>query len=47
VYGLKKVKDEGQQYLSFQFARSWFDDMEDDEGGANSPKAVDPDDDEN
>jgi len=44
VYGLKNVKDEGQQYMTIQFTRSWFD--EDDTDGANTPKAVDPDDDD-
>jgi hypothetical protein len=34
VYGLKNVKDEGQQYMSIHFARSFFDDFEDDAGKA-------------
>jgi hypothetical protein len=43
VYGLKNVKDEGQQYMTVSFARSFFDE---DEDGANTPGAVDPDDDD-
>jgi hypothetical protein len=44
VYGLKNVKDEGQQYMSIQFARSFFDDV--DEGAGPAAPGGD-DDDEN
>jgi hypothetical protein len=46
VYGLKNVKDEGQQYMSIQFARSFFDDVDEGAGPA-APGGDDDDDDEN